>query len=73
MTECVSRHRGPFTLMGRRVKAKGHESCILAKDVARDEVVELAESFLTDPRDTIACVYIWAGVEPSCIGWMKGE
>ena len=69
--ELLSRHRGPFVLVGKRRVSKGHVSCILAKNAVREEVIELAESFLTDPRDTIEAVYLWAGVEPYCIGWVS--
>jgi len=71
--EALGRYRGPYMLTAtRRVSGKQrHESCTLAKSVSRDEVIELAESSLRDPRDTIEAVYVWAGIEAYCIGWMR--
>jgi len=72
-SELIARHRGPFQLVGKRRGLKGYESCKLADSVSRDEVISLAETFLTDPRDTLTAVYVWAGIEPYCIGWMTLE
>jgi hypothetical protein len=70
--EALSRHRGPFMLTGCRTvgKTKPHpESCLLAKDLERADVLDLAQSFLTDPRDTITAVFVWArSGDPYCVG-----
>jgi hypothetical protein len=75
----LRRHRGPFVLKGWRPPTKAGkptasklpEAVILAKAVQREEVLELCESFLTDPRDTLTEVEVWSEREDQFVGTMK--
>jgi hypothetical protein len=74
MVAALKRHRGPFTLKGWRLPAKPGklpEGVILATEVDRTEVLELAETFLTDPRDTLTEIEIWSEREDQHCGTVR--
>lgn len=72
----LARHRGPFTLNAFRVKQAirfGQKREVLTKEtvarnVAKDEVMELIDLFLTDPRDDIRYVEVWSEREEQFVG-----
>lgn len=61
-----ARHRGPYTLQGERPTGKRLrlKSVILARNVEPDDVYDLSQAFMSDPRDTI---------QPSVAVWSERE
>lgn len=61
--DVFTRHRGPYTLQGSRAtKRPGFfKSVIVARGVETADVCELAQAFLSDPRDTlVGGMAIWS-------------
>lgn len=68
------RHRGPYSLAVLRTapKAKGGvRSAVEARGVATEDVEEMAEMLLTDPRDSIETVFVWSEREEQFVTWFK--
>lgn len=79
--ELLTRHRGPFTLVAFRPKNVTRfgrkevieEKEIVGQGVGRDEVFELIESFLTDPRDSITSIHVWSERDNQFLGGMRKQ
>ena len=68
-TDPIRRHRGPFRLQvgrpytGRSTRKPDMTYETLAGTVTRDDVVEEATAFLTDPRDSVTVVHVFSDRE----------
>lgn len=61
-----TRHRGPYTLQLNRDTPKQKQPWhteALEGLLSGEEALELAHSFVNDPRDTIQSVHIWSDTE----------
>lgn len=74
--DVFARHRGPYTLQGERREGKKQKlkSFILARNVEPDDVYDLSQAFMSDPRDTIQpSVAIWSEREQLFVTVIRRE
>jgi hypothetical protein len=77
----LSRHRGPFILVAFRPKKvtrfgrpeMTEEKEVIATGVSKEDVLELADSFLSDPRDSIVAIHVWSERENQFLGGVRKE
>jgi len=54
------RHRGPYTLRAERALTKRGGAFTLIKNVATEDVEDMARMLLDDPRDNVLLVCVWS-------------